>query len=266
MEETAAARGGALTVEIIIGDCMQVMTGISDESFDLLLVDPPYGETSLEWDRWPHGWPAAVRRLLKRTGSMWVFGSMRMFWDHRDEFDGWNLAQDVIWEKHNGSGFHADRFKRVHENAVHLYRDDAPWEGVYKLPQFTNDATARTVRRKRRPAHMGHIEASAYASEDGGPRLVRSVIYCRSEHGRAVHPTQKPMELFTRPLEYHTLRGDVCLEPFLGSGTQLIAAERTGRRCFAVERDPRYVDIALMRWEAFSGMRAVLEPSAPDAR
>lgn len=238
-----------MTVEIIIGDCMQVMTGISDESFDLLLVDPPYGETSLEWDRWPHGWPAAVRRLLKRTGSMWVFGSMRMFWDHRDEFDGWNLAQDVIWEKHNGSGFHADRFKRVHENAVHLYRDDAPWEGVYKLPQFTNDATARTVRRKRRPAHMGHIEASAYASEDGGPRLVRSVIYCRSEHGRAVHPTQKPVGIVEPLLLYSCPPGGHVLDPFAGSGTTGVVAARHGMSALLIEGKPEYAALIQPRME-----------------
>ena len=238
-----------MTVQIITGDCMQVMAGMEAESFDLLLLDPPYGETSLEWDRWPPGWPMVARRLLKRTGSMWVFGSMRMFWDHRSEFDGWNLAQDVIWEKHNGSGFHADRFKRVHENAIHLYRDDAPWEGVYKLPQFTNDATARTVRRKRRPAHMGHIEASAYASEDGGPRLVRSVIYCRSEHGRAVHPTQKPIGIVEPLLLYSCPPGGHVLDPFAGSGTTGVVAARHGMSATLIEGKPEFVALIRPRLE-----------------
>lgn len=184
-----------MSVQIITGDCMQVMAGMTAESFDLLMVDPPYGETSLEWDRWPPGWPKVARRLLKRTGSMWVFGSMRMFWDHRDEFAGWNLAQDVIWEKHNGSGFATDRFKRVHENALHFYRDDSPWGGVYVNPQHTNDADARRVNsRRKQPTHTGKIGAGEmYRTETGGKRMMRSVIYCRSENGRAVHPTQKPI-------------------------------------------------------------------------
>jgi DNA modification methylase len=74
-----------------------------------------------------------------------------------------------------------------------------------------------------------------------------------------VHPTQKPVELFTRPISYHTEPGDVCYEPFLGSGTCLIAAERLSRRCFAMELEPAYVDVAIARWEAFTGERAVRE-------
>jgi DNA modification methylase len=77
-----------------------------------------------------------------------------------------------------------------------------------------------------------------------------------------IHPTQKPVELFVRPIEYHTQRGEICLEPFCGSGTQLIAAERTGRRCFAIEQEPHYVDLAVMRWEAFSGLQATRESAA----
>ena len=59
-----------------------------------------------------------------------------------------------------------------------------------------------------------------------------------------IHPTQKPVELFMRPIEYHTEVGDICYEPFLGSGTQIIAAEKLGRRCFAMEKEPLYVDVA----------------------
>jgi site-specific DNA-methyltransferase (adenine-specific) len=227
-------------VEILTGDCREVLRTLPDESFDCVLTDPPYGETSLEWDRWVEGWPSLVRRLLKPTGSMWVFGSFRMFWDHRDDFPGWRLAQDTIWEKHNGSGFHADRFKRVHENAVQFYRDDAPWEAVYKAPQFTNDATARTVRRKRRPTHMGHIEAGSYTSEDGGPRLVRSVIYARSEHGRAVHPTQKPIAIVEPLLLYSCPPGGSVLDCFAGSGSIGVAAQRHGMSATLVEGDPEY--------------------------
>lgn len=71
-----------------------------------------------------------------------------------------------------------------------------------------------------------------------------------------VHPTQKPVELFKRPLLYHTKPGDLCYEPFLGSGTCVIAAEVTGRRCYAVEQEPSYVDVAVTRWERFTGKRA----------
>ena len=74
-----------------------------------------------------------------------------------------------------------------------------------------------------------------------------------------IHPTQKPLELFLRPIEYHTEPGDILYEPFLGSGTQLIAAEKSGRICYAMEREPWYVDIAVARWESFTGEKAIRE-------
>ena len=73
------------------------------------------------------------------------------------------------------------------------------------------------------------------------------------------HPTQKPLEIFTRAIEAHTLPGEVVLEPFSGSGSQIVAAESLGRRCFAMEQDPRYVDVAIKRWEAATGRTATLE-------
>ena len=67
------------------------------------------------------------------------------------------------------------------------------------------------------------------------------------------------MELFLKPIEFHTRPGDVVYEPFCGSVTQLIAAERTGRVCHAMEQEPRYVDIARARWETFTGAKATRE-------
>jgi DNA modification methylase len=70
------------------------------------------------------------------------------------------------------------------------------------------------------------------------------------------HPTQKPVEIFAKPIRRHTRPGDVCFEPFSGSGSQLIAATQEGRRCYAVELEPRFVDVAVRRWERFTGKKA----------
>lgn len=67
------------------------------------------------------------------------------------------------------------------------------------------------------------------------------------------HSTQKPVECMERPIRNH--KGDV-YDPFLGSGTTLIAAERTGRTCYGLEIDPHYVDVIVRRWEAFTGEKA----------
>jgi len=71
-----------------------------------------------------------------------------------------------------------------------------------------------------------------------------------------LHPTQKPVETIRRPIRYHTAPGELLYEPFCGSGTALIAAEEQGRTCYALELAPAFVDVAVDRWEAFSGQEA----------
>jgi len=63
----------------------------------------------------------------------------------------------------------------------------------------------------------------------------------------SVHPTEKPTELFAIPMRQHTERGGLCYEPFSGSGTQLVAAEKLGRVCYAMELSPPFVAVALER-------------------
>jgi DNA modification methylase len=71
------------------------------------------------------------------------------------------------------------------------------------------------------------------------------------------HPAQKPLVLFETPIRNHLKPGDAVYDPFVGSGTCLIAAERCGVRAFAMELDPVFVEVALRRWERFSGHAAV---------
>ncbi|MEA2906995.1 MAG: hypothetical protein QOI12_4382 [Alphaproteobacteria bacterium] len=72
------------------------------------------------------------------------------------------------------------------------------------------------------------------------------------------HGTQKPVECMRRPLLNNSDRGQAVYDPFLGSGTTLIAAETIGRVCLAVELSPLYVDVAVRRWQAFTGLPATL--------
>ena len=231
-------------ITILIGDCREYLLGdLFMRRFDVTIADPPYGETSLEWDERCHGWLPLIP-----SNSLWCFGSFRFFFENAAQFRGWAFAQDLVWEKHNGSNFHADRFRRVHEIAAQFYRGS--WSEIYKAPVTTADATKRTVRRKKRPPHTGNIQASAYASEDGGPRLMRSVLRIRSCHGYAKHPTQKPVELLEPLIEYSTPADGIVLDPFCGSGSSLVAAKQTGRRALGIEIEERYCEIAAKRLEA----------------
>jgi DNA modification methylase len=78
----------------------------------------------------------------------------------------------------------------------------------------------------------------------------------KSETG---HNAQKPVECMRRPIENNSSPGQAIFEPFCGSGTAIIASEQTGRACHAIEIAPAYVDVAVKRWQAFTGLKAKLD-------
>lgn len=234
---------------IYVGDCRDILPTLPAGFADCCITDPPYGDTSLDWDTICDVWIPHVARALKPAASIWVFGSMRFLAPLFAEMiqHGFRYSQDVVWEKQNGTGFHNDRFRRVHEHAVMFYR--GAWADVYHAPQFTADARAKVVRRKSRPAHTGNIERGHYVSEDGGPRLMRSVMTVRNEHGRAIHPTQKPVELLLPLVRYSCPPGGVVLDPFAGSGSTEAACAIEGREAVLIEKDPGRAETAIRRLE-----------------
>lgn len=84
---------------------------------------------------------------------------------------------------------------------------------------------------------------------------IKSVIF---DGGKTAHPTQKPAEIYTRPLEYHTNQGEYVYDPFSGSGTLAIACEKLGRRSLLMELDPKYCDVIIKRWQDFTGKKATM--------
>ncbi|MGA9654373.1 MAG: DNA modification methylase, partial [Polyangia bacterium] len=115
-----------------------------------------------------------------------------------------------------------------------------------------------------RSHYMWQHEPCFYGWIEGRPPALRppvcgdcSTVWTIAGEQDGIHPTQKPVEIFERPITYHTRTGDVVYEPFSGSGSQIIAAERLGRRCFAMELEPTFVDVAVKRWENFTHRGAV---------
>lgn len=234
-------------ITLYCGDLRDVLPRLDPGTFDLALADPTYGETTLSWDRRVAGWPALVRPLLAPHGSLWCWGSMRSHQETASDFDGWHLAQDVVWEKHNGSGFAADRFKRVHEIACHYYPADARWAEVFKRPVKTAGERRPAAAIKSRLAiqHTGAIGPRDYQYTD--ERMARSVIYARSCHGYADNETQKP-EAVVRPLaEYSCPPGGRVLSVFTGSGTDLAVARSLGLRAVGVELREEQCEAAVRR-------------------
>lgn len=223
------------------GDCRDIVPELP--AVDLVVTDPPYGETSLTWDSWPEGWPAMI--AMHSASSMWCFGSMRMFLDRRDEFSDWRLSQDVVWEKQSGTSFSTDRFARVHEHALHFYR--GPWSEVASDTPRTGwrGPDKSVVRKAVGKAHHGDRGPSSYT--DDGTRLMRSVIRVNNMHGSAEHPTQKPLGILDPLIRYGCPIGGTILDVFAGSGSTLVAAKASGRRAVGIEADERYCEVAALR-------------------
>jgi len=92
---------------------------------------------------------------------------------------------------------------------------------------------------------------------DGGRKQTTLWQIDKPKKSETGHGTQKPIECMKRPIENNSSPGQAVYEPFSGSGTTIIACEMTGRSCHAIELNPSYVDVAVTRWEAFTGQKAV---------
>jgi DNA modification methylase len=106
----------------------------------------------------------------------------------------------------------------------------------------------------------GWVQGSRPPSPRRPPANTQAVweIASGGDDTSGVHPTQKPVELIRRCITYHTRSGELIYEPFSGSGTAIIAAEQTGRICYAMELSPAFVDVACARYRLFTGREPVL--------
>jgi site-specific DNA-methyltransferase (adenine-specific) len=191
-----------------------------------------------------------AHRVLKPSGSLWLFGSMRFLIGHWPDPKQWRMVQDIVWEKQNGTGFQNDRFRRVHEHVVQFVHADAKWADVYHQPQFTMDAVAKQVRRKTKPPHTGDIGAGHYVSHDGGPRLMRSVQRVANMHGAAIHETQKPEGIITPLVLFSCPPDGLVLDPFAGSGTTGVVCALNTRHFVGIEIRQDMAALATQRIEA----------------
>lgn len=233
-------------VTIYLGDCLDVLPKLGPVA-DAIVTDPPYVETALGWDKSVCGWPGyALRALHSGRGHLWCFGSLRSLAASWSEFEAWSYAQDVVWEKHNGSACASDRFRRVHELAAHFYA--GAWSELYKAIPRTADSEMRgksVITRSAGPTHAGAFDVSSYVND--GTRIQRSVMKVRSCHGSALHPTQKPDGILRPLITSSCPPGGVVLDPFFGSGSIGAVARQEGRRAIGIEKSEAFCEVAARR-------------------
>lgn len=226
-------------------DVARALAGVKPH---LMVTDPPYG---VDYDA---GWRSEAMPY-KNDPNRWKDGTGRAVGlvtnDHRvDWSDAYALFPgDVAYVWH--AGRHASQTQASLEAADFQIRCQVMWA----KPRFVIS---------RGHYHWQH-EPCWYAIRDGrtghwqGDRsqtTLWEISHLKSETG---HSTQKPVECMRRPIENNSSPGQAVYDPFLGSGTTLIAAEMTGRACHALEIAPAYVDVAVRRWQDFTGNAATLD-------
>jgi DNA modification methylase len=229
---------------LVCGDCTDpavaaaVLAGVRPH---LMVTDPPYG---VEYD------PAWRNETLE--GSRTARTGKVLNDDRADWTEAWALFPgDVAYVWHGA--LHAGTVAESLTDCGFQIRAQVIW------------AKERLVL-GRGHYHWQH-EPCWYAVRNGtkghwaGDRKQTTLwsIPSRDQDADTVHGTQKPVECMRRPIENNSSPGQAVYEPFSGSGTTLIAAEMTGRACHAIELSPAYVDVAVLRWQAFTGQEAVLE-------
>jgi DNA modification methylase len=206
----------------------------------LMVTDPPYG---VNYD--PDWRNRAGVSETKRTGRV-------MNDDRADWREAWDLFPgDVIYVWHGA--LHAASVAESLRLAGFDVRSQIIWakerlvlsRGDY---HWQHEPCWYAVRRKAKGHWSGNRTQTTLWN-----------IPSRDQDTDTIHGTQKPVECMRRPILNNSSPGQAVYEPFSGSGTTIIAAETTGRCCYALELDPAYVDVAVLRWQAFTGEDAVLE-------
>ena len=245
--ETPTSRPGDLWVlgkhRLLCGDATvatDVERLLGDVKPLLMVTDPPYG---VEYDP---GWRnKAGTAATKRTGK--VLNDDRADWR-----EAWALFPgDVAYVWHGA--LHATTVAESLEASGFNIRSQIIW------------AKDRLVL-SRGDYHWQH-EPCLYAVKKtgkghwAGDRKQTTLwqIANKDQDADTVHGTQKPVECMRRPILNNSSPGQAVYEPFMGSGTTLIAAETTGRVCLGIELNPVYVDVAVQRWHQFTGQEAVLD-------
>lgn len=276
LEEPAAGPTGADEVAVsVVGDLWQlgghrIICGsalepavyealLAGERAAMVFTDPPYnvpiaghvgGKGAIKHHEFPMAsgemscaeFTTFLNQALAATKASSQPGALLyvcMDWRHIAELaaagEGQGLALKNVccWDK--GCGGMGSLYRSQHELVFVFKAGNAPHTNNVQLGRFG----------RNRSNVWSYPGVNSFARETGEGNLL------------ALHPTVKPVALVADAILDASDRGDVVLDPFLGSGTTVIAAEKTGRRGYGIELDPRYVDTAIRRWQRLTGLHAI---------
>ena len=235
------------------GDCIEEMKILPDNSVDMVLTDPPYGMTQNKWDTivdmdafWKE-----IKRVTKKNSAILIFTQMP-FTATVVMSNPKMFRYEWICEKANATGFlNARRMPmKCHENVLVFYGNLPVYHPIMEHGkpyqrglEDKNSSNYNAVKRLR-------------SENTTGTRFPRDVLKVswRSAFGKTLHPTQKPVSLCEYFIKTYSNKGDIILDPFIGSGTTAVAAVNTGRKYIGFEKDDKYFDIAQNRLDKLTNI------------
>jgi DNA modification methylase len=287
LEEVAISRPGDMWLlgahRLLCGSSVvatDVERVLGDDKPNLMVTDPPYGVNYDPAWRNETGKDADGKTVRKSSGKVVSANSTRATGkvandDQADWREAWALfGGNVAYVWH--AGLHASEVAQSLTACKLLPRAQIVWvktrmtlgRGNY---QWQHEPAAFAVREGVRlevepeEAFEQDHGTAAYAVRKGKPgrwrggRKQTTVWFIEHLKNDTGHGTQKPVECMKRPIENNSAPGESVYEPFSGSGTTIIAGEMCERYVFAIELDPRYIDVAVKRWQAFTGKEATLD-------
>jgi DNA modification methylase len=239
---------------------------------DLCFTSPPYGQQRdykaaiSDWDALMQGVFSILpvthdAQVLVNLGLIHRDGEWMPYWDGWVEWmrtAGWRRFGWYVWDQGPGmAGDWGGRLAPSHEWVFHFNRvSERPHKTKAKLPE--NITLSRTVMRKK-DGSIGRNSNPVAGLQTH--KIPDSVIRINRHMARGIeraHPAVFPVDLVSEMLTAFSDPDDTVYEPFCGSGTQIISATKNGRTCYAMELAPVYTDVAVRRWQLFTGEAAVL--------
>lgn len=227
-----------MTIELIEGDCLEIMRELPDASIDMVLADLPYGTTQNKWDSvlpldqlWAAYW-RVCRGAVVLTASQPFTSALVM-----SAPDTFRYAW--VWRKSEATGhLNAKRMPmKAHEDVLVFSKAPAPYHPQGLIPY------GKMTRRGSNGSNFGVSGTENFQEFTNYPR---SVLEFAGDKG-AEHPTQKPVALMEYLIRTYTNEGDTVLDNTMGSGTTGVACANTGRNFIGIEKDAGYFDIACKR-------------------
>jgi site-specific DNA-methyltransferase (adenine-specific) len=232
-----------MDMNLMQGDCLELMASIPDGSVDMILCDLPYGTTACKWDSvipfeplWAH-----YKRVIKDRGAIVLTASQPFTSKLVMSQPKW-FRYEWIWQKTMPTQFLDAKRKplKKHESIL-VFGKQAP---VY-YPQMR---PGKPYQKKRKVVQAPtYNNVRAFDTVNTGERYPVSVIEVPNGNYKSKHSTQKPVALMEYLIKTYTLEGETVLDNCMGSGTTCVACVNTGRDFIGIEKDPGYFEIAQSR-------------------